>query len=107
MTDPTPPNPWDRRLWGVLFDSGSVVGPRLISATWDDELTARAYYPGEPRRPLLFHTRAQARAWCRRHMDQIGQWRARGNFVARWALRPVRVREVIDVEHVRPAGRHR
>lgn len=104
MSDHTKPNPWDRRLWGVLFHTGSVYEPLLLGATWDDDLRNRAYYPGEPTRPLLFQTRAQARAWCRRQMDQ---WRGRKDYAARWTVRPVRVRELIDIEHVRPAGRRR
>lgn len=98
MTDPTPHNPWNRRLWGVLFHSGSVCAPHLLGAIWDDDLRARAYYPGEPTRPLLFQTRAQARAWCRPRMQE---WRARKDLVARWTVRPVAVREIIHVEPVR------
>lgn len=104
MTDQTPPNPWDRRLWGVLLDTGSDFAPHLVGAIWDDELRDRYHYAGEPTRPLLFQTRAQARAWCRRRM---ALWRARPNCVATWALRPVRVRETIAIEHVRPPGRRR
>lgn len=101
MSDHTKPNPWDRRMWGVAIHFHDDSSPRLIGSLWDQELCDRYHYAGEPTRPLLFKTRAQARAWCRRNMDGWGPGRPT------WALRPVRVRETISIEHVRPAGRRR
>src|SRR3990172_3528558 len=73
-------SPWDRKLWGV-----ELRKPRetpLLIGIW------KGAYSGEPRRALLFTTRAAARAWAKlrqafyeRHHD----WR----FVA------VKVRETV------------
>ena len=71
------PKPWDRKLWGV------ACGALLIGSFWDDGIAARGTYPGEPRRPLLFHTRKECRAWIARQEP--------------FHYRPVRVRERVEV----------
>lgn len=69
----------------------------LIGNLWAAELRGEPY-PGEPTRALLFCTREHARAWC---ADTLRKWRdgrQRDDIVARWTVRPVRVRETVQVE---------
>ena len=76
------PRAWDRRLWGVVLHADHVT---LIGSAWNGDVPA---HPGEPTRPLLFTTRAQARQWCAENADQTA-------CCAAWRFRPVRVRETI------------
>ena len=78
---------WDRLLWGVVLHS--QADPMLLSALWHEAEFGE--YEGEPSRALLFCTRAQVRAWCKK-------WNAKetayGTSV-RWRVSPVRVRETV------------
>jgi len=85
---------WDRALWGVLF-YGSRPGeaPLLLGCGWERTWLPR--YAQEPPRALTFTTRAAARHWCRQqHAKYVG----RPDCCAQWRFRPVRVREVIQVQ---------
>jgi hypothetical protein len=86
---------WDRRLWGVVF-SGSIPGdkPTLIGVLWAADLGGKPY-PGEPTRALLFCNRQQARSWC---ADTMAKWSVGDSIVRRWRVRPVRVREMVQIE---------
>lgn len=86
---------WDRRLWGVVF-SGSIPGgkPTLIGGLWAADLGGKPY-PGEPTRALLFCNRQQARSWC---ADTMAKWSVGDSIVRRWRVRPVRVREMVQIE---------
>lgn len=91
---------WDRLLWGVLF-TGAMADdpPMIIGGPWHDESRHFGFYPGEPMRALLFCNRAEARSWC---ADTMRKWRSDcrqpDDVVARWKVRPVRVRETVQVE---------
>lgn len=90
MTDP---RPWDRKLWAVAFTGGDRSDPPiLIGGLWHKPPVPPSYL-GEPTRPLLFCTRAQAREWCGARM---AEWQAHPDeILRRWRVRPVRVREVV------------
>ena len=87
---------WNRLLWGVLFSGLRGEEQILIGGTWAMDLGGNPY-PGEPTRALLFQTRKQARAWC---AEKRREWSTlqRDDCVARWRVRPVRVRETVKVE---------
>lgn len=69
---PVAPRAWDRLLWGVEFRSGGAVEvPMIIGNLWARDFGGEPY-PGEPTRPLLFCTRAQARTWC---AETLRKWR--------------------------------
>lgn len=95
---------WNRRLWGVIHTS-PVSAPILIGATWDGKRRTRAYeFSDEPSRALLFSTRKQALTWCK---AQNKTWRAypKGDTANKWRVRPVRVRETVQIDDARtPAG---
>lgn len=93
---------WDRRLWGVEF-SGSRTddAPMLIGRLWALDLGGNPYH-GEPTRALLFCTRQHARTWC---AETMLKWRDGGDIVRRWLVRPVRVRETVQVEAPNPSSR--
>ena len=89
---------WDRALWGVHFTGANKnESPMLIGDLWATDLGGSTY-PGEPTRALLFCTRAQARAWCAETLLQWRNGRQRDDSVARWMVKPVRVRETVLVE---------
>jgi hypothetical protein len=81
---------WDRLLWGVEF-VGQRGKPMLIGTSWMNPPPA-SHYIGEPTRPILFCTRAQAREWCNTKMREYAH---RKDSLALWRFRPVRVREVV------------
>ena len=102
---------WDRLLWGVVFSSGNADREgMLIGGLWATDLGGTPY-AGEPTRALLFCTRKQAREWCAETMRQWRDGRQRDDIVTRWTVRPVRVRETVQVAaanvelsgHQRPA----
>jgi hypothetical protein len=87
---------WDRALWGVEFTgSRTDDAPMLIGRLWAHEWASSAPYPGEPTRALLFTTREFARQWC---AETMLKWRDGDSIVRRWRVRPVRVRETVQVE---------
>ena len=88
---------WNRVLWGVLFTTGHKHHePVLIGALWARDLGG-VPYQGEPTRTLLFTSRAAARAWCASKLEIWRAGRSKGDFVLRWRVRPVRVRETVRV----------
>ena len=81
---------WDRKLWGIKFQSGQTR-PLLLGGLWDDRLKDRNFYLDEPTRPILFTTRHSAREWCR-----IQRAKYKGNAsLQEWKFSPVRVRETV------------
>lgn len=88
---------WDRLLWGVLFFGDLPEDkPLLIGDAWNADVFGKPLrYDGEPTRPLLFCTQKQARTWCK---ERMREWMKRDDFVAKWVVRPVRVRETVRVE---------
>lgn len=89
---------WHRLLWGVAFESmGGDHDAMLIGSLWADDLKS-IRYEGEPTRALLFCTRAQARAWCAKKMAGWREGRTARDPVMTWRVRPVRVRETVQVE---------
>ena len=90
---------WDRLLWGVEFRGGHAADPpMLIGNLWARDVGGGDPYPGEPTRALLFCTRLQARHWCAETMRKWRDGRQRDDSVARWIVRPVRVRETVRIE---------
>lgn len=89
---------WNRLLWGVQF-TGSIKddAPMLIGDLWATDLGGTPHF-GEPTRALLFCTRSQARAWCAETMRKWRDGQQRDDIVSRWMVRPVRVRETVEVE---------
>ena len=85
--------PWDRLLWGVLFQSGRER-PMLIGGSWDERLRDRKHYLDEPTRPILFTTRRSAREWCQ---IQRAKYNQRNDELRAWKFSPVRVRETVKV----------
>lgn len=93
-----PVSRWNRLLWGVVFTTGPADrDPMLIGGLWAADLGGEPY-AGEPTRALLFCTRQQARAWCADTMSKWRDGRQRDDIVARWTVRPVRVRETVQIE---------
>lgn len=80
----------ERLLWGVTITSPFelVSRPHLLWRGWHGDATVA--YPGEPNRPLVFSTRAAARAWCR---AKHTKYRLSSDTCAQWRFREVRVRE--------------
>ena len=77
---------WGRTRWAIEMNSKSCDS-MIIGVAWHKIMPPA--YEGEPSRPLLFCTRAQARKWyvakkieCLRHSPD-------------WRFRPVRVREML------------
>jgi len=90
------PNPrsWDRRLWGVKFQSARDSDrPILLGRGWD-LARDRINMSGEPTRPLLFVTRHEAREWCRATRKS---YEGRSDCCADWRFTAVRVRERVEV----------
>lgn len=89
---------WDRLLWGVQF-TGTLDddAPMLIGGLWATDLGGKPYQ-GEPTRALLFCTRQQARDWCAETLRKWRDGRQPDDIVSRWMVRPVRVRETVQVE---------
>ena len=76
-------------LWGVVLHSQAE--PLLLGAVWRDQSRDDVCYEGEPSRALLFCTRKQARAWCKK-------WNATetaSGTSVRWRVSPVRVLETV------------
>lgn len=90
----TEPRWWRTTRWGVLFyNNDKRDRPMLLGAAWDTgAMLAGNRYAGEPLRPLLFVTRADARAWC---SNQHNKYLGRNDCCARWRFRPVRVTESV------------
>ena len=89
---------WHRLLWGVKFTTGRRdTDAMLIGTVWADDLK-RTPHAGEPTRPLLFCTRAQARAWCAQKMAGWADGRTESDPVMTWSVRAVRVRETVQIE---------
>lgn len=89
---------WHRLLWGVQFTrSRDDDAPMLIGGLWHDEARKfNGFYEGEPTRALLFCTRREARHWC---TDTNRKWQATKDPIQqRWRVRPVRVRETVQIE---------
>ncbi len=83
---------WNRLLWGVKFSSGMKSDePMLISTAWMIPMP-KSPYDGAPSRPILFTTRAQARAWCKSRMET---YKHRSGCCTKWKFQPVRVREIV------------
>ena len=83
---------WDRKLWGVEFFTPRFREPLLLGSMWDDVVRERKdVYAGEPTRALLFQTRRDARAWCRK---QLAEW-AKNESTRDWKVTAVRVRETV------------
>jgi len=79
---------WDRLHWAVGMRSKSrKPDEMLIGVSWH-KITP-PIYEGEPSRPLLFHTRSQARKWCAAKTIECAR------HSPDWRFRPVRVREMI------------
>lgn len=74
-----------RVVWGVEFDSWRGT-PTLLWRGWHE--AAAPAYPGEPTRPLVFETRALARAWCR---EKQATFAGRTDACAAWRFRPVKL----------------
>jgi len=82
---------WDHLRWGIEFRSLDGK-PELIGSLWLNH-TPRPY-DGEPRRALLFTTRAKARAYC---AENHARYAGRPDCCGQWRFRPVRVRETVRV----------
>lgn len=71
-------------------------GPYILGSHWDDHYwqDAPTVHRGviEISRALLFPTRVLARAWCDTRM---AKWAGRQDCMAKWRVRPVRVRETV------------
>ncbi len=81
---------WNRKLWAVeLTDSHGRK--ELLYTSWDD---SRRAYKGEPIRMLVFETRKDARAWCKKQELSYAQ-RPTYDICRQWRFRPVRVRAVV------------
>jgi hypothetical protein len=94
-------NCWDRLLWGVEFTgSRDDDEPMMLGRIWAHDW-ASTPYPGEPTRALLFTSRDAARKWCAKTMAEWREGRSRDDVVARWRVRPVRVRETVRVDRPR------
>lgn len=79
---------WDRVQWAVEMRSKSCKPDgMLIGVAWH-KITPPTY-EGEPSRPLLFRTRAQARKWCAAKAIECSR------HSPDWRFRPVKVRELI------------
>jgi hypothetical protein len=81
----------------MLYGSMQKDAPVLIGGLWHDE--ARMFgagYAGEPTRALLFCNRREARHWC---AETNRRWQATNDPIQQsWRVRPVRVRETVQVE---------
>ena len=83
---------WDRKLWGVEFHGSMKEDkPFLLGASWDSNRHPERYN-GEPRRALLFCTRAHAREWCRAKM---AGYDGSDDIVSKWRFVPVPVMETV------------
>ena len=77
-----------------LGKGGADKKPMLIGSGWHEHVrTESKPYPGEPTRALLFHTRKDARDWCRARNEE---YKAMADFVRHWRMRVVRVRERVE-----------
>jgi len=83
------PRAWDRRLWGVEFES-KLIPPLLLGGGWC--APTPEHYSGEPSRALLFTTRGGARRWCQ---EQRASYAKSTDVCRTWRFRPVRVRETV------------
>lgn len=84
--------PWRPRLsWGVSLENQGparmMLGDAWDHATWD--AYRRIGWRPQVSRPLLFSSRAAARAWCK---AKTAEWKDAG-----WIFRPVRVRETWEI----------
>lgn len=84
---------WHRRLWGVEFRGAFGDRLSILSTGWHDGGRPAAY-AGEPTRPLLFTTRAAARAWCQ---AKRARYANRTDVCRAWRFRPIKVRERLAV----------
>jgi hypothetical protein len=91
---------WNRLLWGVHFFSSLDKAPVLIGVLWAMDMLGTPY-PGEPTRALLFNTRKHARDWCADTMRKWQSGQQPGDILMRWRVRPVRVRETVQVEEAK------
>ena len=82
---------WDRQLWGVQLSGAAGERLTVLGTSWHE--AQRDHYPGEPTRPLLFTSRATARAWC---LTKLAQYRGRTDSCAKWRFRPIQVRARVD-----------
>lgn len=90
--------PWCHTQWGVEF-TNSRAEALLLGSLWDAGEFARwqrgDMRASEPTRALLFCRRAQAREWC---AAKNAEWREHSDAIVKaWRVRPVRVRETVQV----------
>lgn len=85
---------WDRKLWAVVHSSPTHDDAMILGDAW--HALREPFYPGEASRCLLFKTKHEAQAWCRREKAKYAD---RRDFVAKWRFKPIRVRCTI-----KPAG---
>ena len=82
-----------RLLWAVMFWDGSPDGrPHLCFGGWHPEMHER--YQMEPSRLVAFRTRKAARTFADAN---TARWKQRSDFVNKWRMRVVRVRETVTV----------
>lgn len=87
-------NGWRPRIsWGVSL-RGNDDMPFLIGDRWHRNVVHKPRFEGERPRPLLFETRAQARAWC---AEQHARYRGRNDSAGAWRFGVVRVRESWEI----------
>ena len=84
------PVKWDRRLWGVRFETPRS-SPVMIGSIWRQPVDFKPY-PDEPTRPLIFNTRIAAREWC---AARNAENKKRSDFIKQWKMRVIRVRELV------------
>lgn len=88
---------WDRPLWGVVH-TAPRSRPILIGDAWHTDSASQSTrrHDGEPTRALLFTTRRAARDWCSAE-NAAYRSHPKGDIVYAWRVRPVRVREQVEV----------
>lgn len=82
---------WSCIHWGILFvPNFRDEPPTLIGRAWLSPTMPKPY-PEEPSRALLFKTRTQARAYCRRQHEKYK------DSCPHWKFKPVKVRETVKI----------
>ena len=86
------PKPWDRKLWGAVWTAPSGRSAIIVSVVFGEDYARRVVEKGESTHAMTFMTREACRAWIRYQRATYPGYGAEH-------LRPVRVRERVEVCH--------
>lgn len=85
------PKPWDRKLWGVVYEAKGLPSRSLLGCECDKYPLDPPRYFGESSRALTFRARYSAQQWCSKRNRRERYLKSGLHY------RVVRVRELVEI----------